>query len=65
MRNIKGEFDCSFQNRRLRIVVIEGYLEICNYTLEHFREVFAALGYEIYLLELERFREPEKSGRCH
>lgn len=53
-------FDCSFQNRRLRIVVIEGYLEICNYTLEHFREVFAALGHEIYLLELERFRETGK-----
>ncbi len=53
-------FDCSFQNRRLRIVMIKGYLEICNYTLERFREVFAALGHEIYLLELKQFRENGK-----
>lgn len=53
-------FDCSFQNRRLRIVIVKGYLEICNYTLERFREVFAALGHEIYLLELERFRQNGK-----
>lgn len=53
-------FDCSYQNRRLRIVMIKGFLEICSYTLERFREVFAALGHEIYLLELSRFQENGK-----
>lgn len=49
--------DCSFQNRRLRIVMIKGYLEICNFTLEYFRNVFEELGHEIYLLDLKMFRE--------
>lgn len=49
--------DCSFQNRRLRIVIIKGYLEICNFTLEYYREVFEELGHEIYLLDLKTFRE--------
>lgn len=44
-------FDVSSSSRPLRIIIVETQMAIINYTAEHFRKDFEALGHEVFIFD--------------
>jgi len=53
-------FDCSLMNRRLRIVIFEGVMQIMDYVAEQFRKSFEALGHEVFVFQAKDFANASK-----